>query len=254
MIKEKFLTKNYTYINPIKIKPQNIIVHSTAWAFVSKDVLYNSWNQYDALSAQGIVDDTGGYKTLPFDVLGYHVGKKGNNKTIGFEICEPKNIVYVDKNHSRIDTVKYNPKDPKNIADFNKRYANAVEMAVEMCKETGLTADKVISHAEGYKLGVASNHGDPEHWFSLFGKSMDDFRRDVDKKLKVKPNVETGGVKKYYRVQCGAFAIKNNAENFANKLRQLGFSAIVVKVGLLYKVQCGAFSSQTNAKKLELKR
>lgn len=36
-----------------------------------------------------------------------------------------------------------------------------------------------IGHYEGPERGLASNHGDPRHWFSHFGKSMDDSRRDV---------------------------------------------------------------------------
>ena len=40
--------------------------------------------------------------------------------------------------------------------------------------------DKVcICHSEGYKRGIASNHGDVMHWFPKHGKSMDTFRADV---------------------------------------------------------------------------
>lgn len=253
MIIEKFLTNNYTYKSPYKIKPRHIIVHSTAVGYKSKDVLFNSWNKYDALSVHGMVDDVSSYKTLPFDILGYHVGKKGNTKTIGFEICEPKNIAYANANHTKIDTVKYNPKDSANIADFNKRWNNAVEMAVSMCKETGLSADKVISHKEGYAKGIASNHGDPEHWFSIFGKTMDDFRADVKKELNksTTTNTQTSAtVKKFYRVQCGAFTVRKNADNLVDKLQKLGFSTFIVKEGLFYKVQCGAFSNKNNAQNL----
>ena len=37
----------------------------------------------------------------------------------------------------------------------------------------------VICHQEGYRRGIASNHGDVLHWFPKFGKTMDDFRADV---------------------------------------------------------------------------
>ena len=37
----------------------------------------------------------------------------------------------------------------------------------------------IIGHYEGYQRGIASNHGDPRHWFSKFEKSMDTFRQDV---------------------------------------------------------------------------
>ena len=41
----------------------------------------------------------------------------------------------------------------------------------------------VICHAEGFKRGIASNHGDIIHWWSKFGYTMDDFRRDVAEKM-----------------------------------------------------------------------
>lgn len=196
MISEKFLTKNKTYTNPTKIKPQYIIVHSTGVGYTNKDVLFNGWNNASVKkSVHGMVDDSGSYHTLPLDYLAWHIGKKGNGKAVGFEICEPKNIAYADKAHTKVDTTKYDPKDAKNIADFNKRYANAIELAVHFCRETGLSADKILSHREACAKGIASNHADVEHWFKLFNKDMDDFRADVKKVLSQKPNPQTGGTK-----------------------------------------------------------
>jgi len=44
----------------------------------------------------------------------------------------------------------------------------------------------VISHAEGHRRGIASNHGDPEHlWNGLgMGYTMDGFRKDVAAAMK----------------------------------------------------------------------
>ena len=58
-----------------------------------------------------------------------------------------------------------------------------------LCKEYDLDplADGVIiSHAEGHKRGIASNHGDPEHlWRQLgMGYTMDGFRKDVKNSMK----------------------------------------------------------------------
>lgn len=53
-----------------------------------------------------------------------------------------------------------------------------------LCRQYGFTAADITSHYEGYKKGIASNHSDPKHWFDKHGYSMDQFRRDVDKKLK----------------------------------------------------------------------
>jgi hypothetical protein len=44
---------------------------------------------------------------------------------------------------------------------------------------------QIISHKEGAEKGIASNHGDPEHyWDGLgMGYTMDGFRRDVKNKM-----------------------------------------------------------------------
>lgn len=48
-----------------------------------------------------------------------------------------------------------------------------------LCKQYGLTEKNIICHCEGYKQGIASNHGDVMHWFPKHGKSMDTFRAEV---------------------------------------------------------------------------
>ena len=37
----------------------------------------------------------------------------------------------------------------------------------------------VIDHGEGHKRGIASDHVDVQHWSKLFGKAMDDARREM---------------------------------------------------------------------------
>lgn len=61
------------------------------------------------------------------------------------------------------------------------------------------------------------------------------------------PNVET---KKFYRVQCGAFSVKSNANALENKLKQVGFNTYIKKIDGLYKVQLGAFKNKANAESL----
>ena len=77
----------------------------------------------------------------------------------------------------------------------------------------------IISHAEGYKRGVASNHGDPTHLWDRLGTgyTMDGFRKDVKAKMK----------KTLYRVQVGAFANEQNAKNLLAKLKKAGFEGFI---------------------------
>lgn len=62
---------------------------------------------------------------------------------------------------------------------FNAAYNNAVALFGFLCNYVGAKPSEIVCHSEGYKKGIASNHADVTHWFPLHGKSMDDFRADV---------------------------------------------------------------------------
>ena len=116
-------------------------------------------------------------QTLPWNWRGWHAGtgtsgKSANDTHISFEICEDG---LTDPDYFRLV------------------YREAVELTAMLCRQYGLDplADGVvICHSEGYRRGIASNHGDVEHWFPKHGKSMDDFRADVAAELAPKPEPE----------------------------------------------------------------
>ena len=61
-------------------------------------------------------------------------------------------------------------------------YKYAVELFAYLCSQYNLDplADGVvISHSEGCRRGIASNHGDVEHLWSKFGLTMAQFRKDI---------------------------------------------------------------------------
>jgi hypothetical protein len=64
---------------------------------------------------------------------------------------------------------------------FNGAYNNAVKLFAFLCNYMGAKPSEIICHQEGYRLGIASNHSDVEHYFPLHGKGMGDFRSDVAK-------------------------------------------------------------------------
>ena len=156
----------------------------------------------------------GTVQTLPWDHRGWHAGngtsgKSANDTHISFEICE----------------------DALTDADyFQKVYREAVELTAMLCKTYNLNplADGVvICHSEGYRRGVASNHGDVMHWFPKFGKSMDTFRSDVakilgtseDKPAAEKPQEPSGYVT--YTVRAGD-TLSEIAEEYGTTVSALG--------------------------------
>lgn len=206
-LRQQLLTRNECYITGKAIRPKGVMVHSTGAnnPNVSRYVPGNPeigqsgnprWNVYHpggkdigphpyiydqktkrcktcggrqvcvhAFVGKFADGQAGVVQTLPWTTRGWHSGsgKKGSaqNTHIGFEICE--------------DGLS----DPEY---FQAVYREAVELTAMLCEKYSLDplADGVvICHQEGYRRGIASNHGDVLHWFPRHGKTMDDFRADV---------------------------------------------------------------------------
>lgn len=214
------LYNNDCYQLHTTMKPRRIIVHSTGannsslsryvqptlhqitgmggktreemMTLLGKNKFGNHWNQEDlkvcvhafiGKLADGTVATV---QTLPWNIPAWGVGKgkygSYNGSSVQFEICE--------------DALK--SKDY-----FKKTYDAAVDLCVKMCKMYDIPVENVISHKEAHQLGYGSNHGDPHHWWSKFGYTMDDFRKAVDKKLngstlpyKVKITVDSLNIRK----------------------------------------------------------
>ena len=200
-------TENRCYKTGATIKPKGVMVHSTGannpnlrryvqpvsttpdraglLARLGTNPNGNHWNRAGLnVCVHGFIGrladgSVAAVQTLPWDRRGWHAGngssgKSANDTHISFEICEDG---LTDPDY------------------FARAYREAVELTAMLCKQYGLDplADGVvICHQEGYRRGIASNHGDVLHWFPRFGKSMDDFRADVAAELAPKPEPEPG--------------------------------------------------------------
>lgn len=229
-LRKLILTNNACFKAGKTIIPKGIMVHSTGadnpWlkryvgpddGLLGKNQYNNHWNQEKPGGRQVCVHAFIGklaegtiatYQTLPWNHRGWHAGGKANDTHIGFEICE-----------DGLSDSTY----------FNKVYREAVELCVFLSREFGLTETDIICHSEGYKQGIASNHGDVLHWFPKHGKSMDTFRADVKSGLSFAAPVETTAPKKYYRVQLGSFSVKANADAMLSKVKAAGFTDAFIK-------------------------
>ena len=229
---ESILTKNPCYTAGRKMTVKGLMLHSVGCAQPSASVFIKNWNSasYDKACVHGFIDGNDGtvYQTLPWDHRGWHAGGGANNTHIGVEMCEPACIKYTGgSTFTCSDTAKAKE-------SVTKTYNAAVELFAMLCEKFNLDplADGVIiSHAEGAKRGVASNHGDPDHlWRQLnVGYTMDGFRKDVKAKMggKVIPDTPKDDKEKatLYRVrktwadsktQKGAFKNLANAKKCAD--------------------------------------
>lgn len=152
---------------------------SNDWNHVSVQAGLNAWI---GKLANGTVATV---QTMPWDYKPWGCGSGSNgscnNGWIQFEICE----------------------DSLNDANyFNQVYREACELTAYLCKKynldpmgtvtySGKKVPVILCHADSFKLGLGSNHGDVLHWFTKFGKSMDDVRKDVSKLMKTNETIET---------------------------------------------------------------
>lgn len=188
------------------------------WNHISHQAGLNCWI---GKLADGTVTTV---QTMPWDFRpwGCGSGKNGscNNGWIQFEICEDG---LTDKTY------------------FEKVYKEACEITAYLCKlynldpkgtvdYNGKKVPVILCHADSYDLGMGSNHGDINHWFPKFGKSMATARTDVAA-LMGAGTVETPVQKPvetiYYRIrkswkdvasQKGAYTSLINAKKHVDEL------------------------------------
>lgn len=218
-ITKSILTKNPCYKAGETIKVKGIMLHSVGCPQPSAMAFVESWNTSSKkVCVHGFIDGNTGevHQTLPWNYRGWHCGGDANGSHIGIEMCEPNCITYT----SGANFTCSNKNKAKNSLKIT--YNSAVEVFAYLCEKYDLDPLQdgvIISHEEGYKRGVASNHGDPTHlWTKLgTGYTMDGFRKDVKSTI----------TKPIYRVQVGAFSNRQNAENLLAKLKQAGFEGYI---------------------------
>jgi len=199
---KRFLTKNPCYTANVnkadsrytefqKNGPKGLMLHSVGCAQPSAMVFINNWDNanYTYSCVHGIIDANTGdaYQCLPWNYRGWHGGGSSNNTHVGVEMCESGYIKYDnDKDYSKFSITN----KAKAQADCARAYNTAVELFASICKQYNLNPlTDIVSHYEGGKMGIASGHGDPEHYWRGLGMpyTMDGFRADVKKAMEPAP-------------------------------------------------------------------
>lgn len=178
MVIKSYLTDNPCYQSRRKIKVQGLMLHSVGCPQPDAKVFVRNWNKDVGACVHAFIDGLNGnvYQTLPWDYRGWHCGDAANNTHIGVEMCEPDCIRYTSganftcsdlKRARKITTTAYNA---------------AVKLFADLCVKYNLNPlTDIISHKEGYEIGIASGHADPEHLWRGLGLdyTMDGFRKAV---------------------------------------------------------------------------
>ncbi|MBE6932546.1 MAG: N-acetylmuramoyl-L-alanine amidase [Ruminococcaceae bacterium] len=194
---ERYITKNDCYRNNVNKAdsryttfqtrgPIGLMLHSVGTPQPSAKIFADGWDVsgkevavHAVLQADGTV-----YQCLPWNFRGWHAGDDANNTHIGVEMTEPSQIRYTGGANFTVSDLAAAKQQAEGT------YRTAVELFAMLCRAYSISPDAIISHAEGSRQGIASNHADPEHlWKGLgLGYTMDSFRRAVKAKLEEKPD------------------------------------------------------------------
>lgn len=184
---------------------------------------------------------------------GSYYGVCTNANSIGVEVCcnNPNYSIYDDAN------------SPK-WSFTNAALSKARELIKYLMQKYGVPVENVIRHYDVSGkpcpgiIGWNTYMGSKEEKWLEFKKTLGG--TSVTTTNKTKTNTQTAAkTGTIYRVQCGAFSVKDNADKLAEMLHKKGFKdAYVLKVGggisdILYRVQCGAFKQKANAEALKTK-
>lgn len=182
----QYLTHNPCYKQGRSIAVKGLMLHSVGCNQPDPRVFVNNWNREGQKRAcvHGFVGGDTVYICLPIlempgkAMRGWHGGGKSNNTHIGVEMCEPSCIKYIGGStftcSDKAAAIRY----------VQQTTQNAAKLFARLCAFHGLSPLEdgvIVSHAEGYKRGIASNHGDPDHLWRGLGMdyTMDDFRGAV---------------------------------------------------------------------------
>ncbi|MCL2568593.1 MAG: peptidoglycan recognition protein family protein [Oscillospiraceae bacterium] len=178
-LSQSFITRNRTFSHPQTIRVRGLMIHSVGTSQPDASVFIRNWDRPEAVTSVHGVIEAGGraFQLLPWTNRAWHAGGAANDTHIAVEMTEPRSIRYTGSGANFVDN------DPVATRAFVlDTYGTAVTLFARLCGEfqLGPLSDGVIiSHAEGHRRGVASNHADVEHLWSRHGLSMAQFRRDV---------------------------------------------------------------------------
>lgn len=225
-ITQKYTTGNSRYKAAQGYAPQGVVLHSIGTPQPKATVLWNYWqNNGSAYVTHYVLDDSEIIQCMPDNYKCWHVGSPGNNKWIGIEMCEPKQIKYTSGS-------KFTVSDLKAAQKYTEAcYKNAVWLLAHLCKKYGWNPQTaILTHNEVSTKGLSStDHADPEHlWNGLsMGYSLKQLRNDVAAAMgtpaaapqtatSLKAKSATEYAQSYEKALSGSYTVTASALNVRN--------------------------------------
>ena len=167
IFKQQFISMNRSNK---QFKPVGIVLHETATPGATAQNEYNYFNTGKrGASAHGFIDWVEDIQTIPWMEKGWHAKEPANSLFIGIEMCRPEN------------------NDPQKIDKMIVTYLASVNAIARLffyvLKIKKVTKENLMSHDEVRKKWKNTTHVDPTSYLKEIGKTIDQFRKDVQNKL-----------------------------------------------------------------------
>jgi hypothetical protein len=136
------------------------VIHETANPNDSDEMEWAYFNgAYRAASAHAFIDHDSITQCIPWGEIAWHAGHTANRKFWGIEMCHTNSII------------RFN--------EIWKRSTWLIAYLFFNNKILTVTNENLMSHAEVSNKWKETDHQDPISYFAKFGKTVDDFRNDV---------------------------------------------------------------------------
>lgn len=171
--------------------------------------------------------------------------------------CEEKDRSWCSSsssNDNRAVTIECASDTKAPYAMNDKVYATLIDLCVDICKRNGKSKllwfgdkDKTLAYEPAADEMIITVH----RWFAnkscpgdwLYSR-LGDLAAKVTARLNPSNDIASDVL---YRVQTGAFKVKENADKQFAKVKAAGFDTYMVQAGGYYKIQVGAYSKKANA-------
>jgi N-acetylmuramoyl-L-alanine amidase len=199
---EKFIHKNRPYT---PLNARGGVIHETANLNDSDEMeqQYFDTQQVNA-SAHAFVDADSITQCVPWDEVSWHAGRTANRQFWGIELCNTTNVE------------KFKQIWDRGTWLYAYLFTNVCIPPIHTVSRQNL-----MSHAEVSVAWRETDHMDPISYFSRFGKTVDNFRFDVQAKINNMVNAD-----KMYKEENDMFKDADKIPDFAkeavNNLEHLG--------------------------------
>lgn len=180
-INQKYISKNRS---GQKLNAVGMVVHDTATKGATDENEQSYFNNNNVqASAHAFIDWDSITETVPDYEVAWGSGPTSNHRFLQVELCVPASH----------DNVKFQEVWNRAVWYFSYKFIN-------LLKINTVTKDNLLSHAEVSNRWRETDHQDPIAYFNEYGKTIDDFRQDVQNEI----NKNSGSLSTNYNVNSSS--------------------------------------------------